>query len=116
MDSRNFIDAIKEVVRDGAIADTISTLENPVGRKTILETKDVVAWYQSLEEDERQLLLKIVAKSVDLALFGILCVIDGARSIENGPSKGAIELRYVKDEKVTILNLDTSLHELYSAR
>jgi hypothetical protein len=113
MDSQRFIDVVKQVVRDETITGMISLLQNPVGRKTIQETKDIVEWYRSLDEAERRLLLKVITKSVDIALFGILCVIDGVRAIEDGPNKGQIELRYVKDGKVTMLNLNTSLHELY---
>jgi hypothetical protein len=122
MDSQDFVDSIKEAVRDAAIADTLSVLENPVGRKTIQETRDMAEWYKSLDENQKRLLLKIITKSVDLSVFGILCVIDGSRSIEDrstgGSSggRGVFELNYVKDGQSVTLNANASLHELYNAR
>ncbi|MFI5011703.1 MAG: hypothetical protein ACHQAY_05090 [Hyphomicrobiales bacterium] len=117
MDSREFISAIKQVVRDGAIRATIRTLENPPGRRPSQELLDRAEWYRSLEPRHRTRISEVIADAVDSAVFSFLCVIDGVRVVENGPVKGDFELRYVKGGS-TLLNApdDEMLHDLYIER
>lgn len=50
----------------------------------------------------------------DRAVFGFLCVLDGARVIESSSQKGRLELYYIKDESI-LLNPPEGevLHELW---
>ena len=116
MDSQEFIKIIKAVVRDGAINDVISAIESPPGRKVSEQQKIRSEWYQSLSDEHRQIIKSIVSDSVDSALFGFLCVIDGVRAIESGPDKGSLELLYSKPQSVKLNPQDgIMLHDLYNA-
>ena len=50
-------------------------------------------------------------------VFGVLCVLDGVRAIENGPDKGELELYYVKGESRVLLNdmKQCELHDIFQA-
>lgn len=117
MNSHEFIKIIKTVVRDGAINDVISVVKNPPGRKVSQQLKTRSEWYQSLSDEQKQIVESIVSDSVDSALFGFLCVIDGVRAIESGPDKGSLELLYSKGESVQLNPHDgIMLHDLYNAQ
>ncbi|MCQ8129772.1 hypothetical protein [Methylomonas rivi] len=116
MDSLEFIKKIKIVVRDGAINDVISVTENPPGRR-VSQLKARSEWYLSLPDEQKAIVKSIVSDSVDSALFGFLCVIDGVRAVENGPDKGKLELLYSKEESVQLNSPDgLMLHDLYNAQ
>src|SRR5687768_12628173 len=94
MNTESFVTSVKEVVRNPAIDGVQETLENPPGRspnKTILELS---AWYKTLSETDRSRVKQIVEKSVDSALFGFLCLIDGVTSFDPDGNDGTVEVLY----------------------
>jgi hypothetical protein len=115
MDAQEFVDAIKIVVRDGAAEAAMASLHKPVGRRPDPATLRRSEWYHSLDEDERRMLAAVVMDAVEAATFRFLCVIDGVSAIENGPEKGNLELRYVKNGTVVVLNAPDipMLHDLW---
>jgi hypothetical protein len=118
MNSQQFVDTIKKVVRDGAINDVLSVTEHPPGRKVSQQLKARAEWYRSLPEQQKEFVRSIVSDAVDSALFGFFCVIDGVRAVEDDTDKGRFELRYLKGESVVHLNSQDGimLHDLYNAQ
>lgn len=115
MNNQEFIKIIKNIVRDGSVCDVISVIENPPGRKISQPIKARSDWYQSLTDEQKIMLKSIVSDSVDSALFGFLCVIDGVRAIESGADKGSLELIYTKGDSVRLNQQDgLMLHDLYN--
>lgn len=117
MNSEQFIEIIKKVVRESSIEDTIENLEDPPGRKVSDAEQNRSNWFNELSDSERSNVESIVADAVDEALFGILSVIDGARAIEDGENKGKLELIYNGFAK-NLLNDPNKigLHDLYNAK
>ncbi len=114
MDSQEFVDLLKLVVRDAAVSGEMSALEKPPGRQPSSEVLKRSAWYHSLQDDEKRILSSIVFDVAAQAVFGFLCVLDGVRQIESGTDKGRLELRYVKDGSTWLNSPDqTMLHELW---
>ena len=103
MNAEEFLDAIRIVVRDGAVLEVLSVSANPPGRKPSEELIARSFWFNSLDDDQKKIVSEIVQDSVNRAIFGFLCVFDGVRAIENTSEKGKLELRYVKDTS-TLLN------------
>ena len=116
MNPGKFIDALREVVRDAAIEDSLSTLAHPPGRNPPQKLREASEWFRSLDKDQQQLLISIVSGAVDSAVFGFLCVLDGVRQVEDGRAKGCFELRYIGVDSI-LLNApdDAMLHDLYNA-
>ncbi|SFG87234.1 hypothetical protein SAMN05518865_1215 [Duganella sp. CF458] len=116
MNAQDFIEAVKLVVRDGAAEGVLSMAENPPGRGVTTEAKARAQWLKSLSHHDREQVLKLVEEGVDSAIFGLLCVIDGVRAVEDCGDKGSFELHYVKHGLSTPLNPENLifLHDLFN--
>ena len=114
MDSQQFVEVVRIVVRDGAAEAAMSVLQAPPGRRPSEDMMERSKWYNSLDDGQKRILSSIVLETANHAVFGFLCVIDGVRSIENPGEKGRLELRHVKDGSV-LLNPPSGplLHELW---
>ncbi|WP_064792214.1 hypothetical protein [Shewanella woodyi] len=113
MNAKEFVDVIKKVVRDSSIKGVISLLKSPPGRKPKEELLEMSKFYNERTIDEKKIIQNIIELSVDNSVFGVLCVLDGVRAIEDEESKGQLTLTYEKDEKV-ILNKNEDLHDYYN--
>jgi hypothetical protein len=114
VDKESFVDAVRLAVQDAAITGTISLLTGPPGRKPDENLVALSAWFNRLAVSDRQNLERVVEMTAHAALFGFLCVLDGARAIESGPLKGTLDLRYRRGESDISLSDDDGemLHEL----
>jgi hypothetical protein len=114
MDSQEFVDTLRIVVGDGAVSDVLNSLKNPPGRRPSEDLQERSTWFNSLDENKRRILSGILQDAVGQTIFGVLCVLDGVRAIENAPNKGKLELRYVNDGSV-LLNPPEGkmLHDLW---
>jgi len=114
MDREGFVEAVRRVVLDSAVTSTISQLSKPAGRKPDQARLDLSAWLNGLPHSDRQKLEHIIKMTANTAVFGMLCVLDGVRAIEDGPGKGAIDLRYRRGEDDISLTDDSGeqLHDL----
>jgi hypothetical protein len=117
MNSEKFVSIIKKVVRDSAIEDMIENLEEPPGRNASDFEQTRANWFNGLSGDDRQKVESIISDSVDEALFGLLSVIDGVRTIESSPDKGRLILIH-KNLNEELLNDPSKiyLHDLYNAK
>lgn len=116
MDQIEFIEAIKIVVKETAINDIKSMLTNPPGKKTGREKIELSKWYNNLNENDKSFIHTIIRESVEISVFGFLCVLDGVRAIE-GREKGELKLYYEKNTLSILLNDFNSeyLHDLFNA-
>lgn len=118
MDQEEFINVVKDVVRDSSIEGTITNLEKPPGRKPNPKLLETSVWYNKLDYDQKKHIKNIIEMSVNDGIFGFLCVIDGVRSVEEDPEiEGVFKLSYVKDGKEVILNNPENeyLHDIYNS-
>lgn len=111
------MDSIKLVVRDASIEDTISILTNPPGRKVSSDLRARSDWFNAQSEQEQRMLTEVIADAVDNAIFGILCVLDGVRTVEDSATNGRFELHFVKEASILLNPTDAvMLHEIYNAQ
>jgi hypothetical protein len=82
MSQEEFITAIKTVVHDAAIEDMKETLVQPSGRNPDQKIRELSAWFNNLSESHKMQAMELVRQSVHASIFGILCVLDGVRTIE----------------------------------
>ena len=114
MNSEEFVELIRIVVRDGAASEVLGVLKAPPGRRPPAELCERSDWYNALDDNQKRMVSSVILDAVDRAVFGFLCVIDGVRAIENGEKKGALELRYVNDGSVLLNTPDGEmLHDLW---
>ena len=114
MNSELFVSVIRKVVRNSAIKGVIHKLKKPSGRNVPDSVKQRSNWFNSLSDEERNNIEKIIINSVDETLFGFLCVIDGVRTIEDNEKKGVLKLVYKNKEELLLNDPDKKfLHDLY---
>lgn len=104
MNANDFVDAIRSEVRDAAAADVMTLLEHPPGRRPAPELVALSQWFATLSDADKRRIRGIASMASQHATFGFLAVLDGVRVIENDMDRGALELRYVKRDKETLLN------------
>ncbi len=116
MDKKHFIDLIVRYLREPTLDDVVENLVEPPGRHPSSEDIELSSWYKELCSKDREMVAKIIRESVDEALFGFLCILDGVRSIFANEESG-IELNYMEGGQKTLLNgMDGDfLHDLYKA-
>jgi hypothetical protein len=118
MDTPTFVELLRQTVVIPATKDTISQIETPSGRNPSDDRKRRATWLNALSAEEREHVEYAIAQAAKAATFGIFCVLDGARVIENNPHRGHLELRYINGTTDTLLASSaediplTPLHEL----
>ena len=76
--AKTFLNMLITRAHDGAIEDITVLLEKgPPGRSPSSELVSLHHWFQSLDDDGRGTVLRIVQESVDSAVFGCLVLLDG---------------------------------------
>lgn len=114
MTGEDFVKAIERVVRDAAVSDSLESLERPSGRRPDQIVVAQSEWYRSLGPQEQQLLKGVLQRAIDNAIFGLLCVLDSVRAVEDGVVKGDFVLNYVNRTSTPLNGLDLPmLHDLY---
>lgn len=114
MNAHTFIDAIKETVIEDSIKSIKSNLENPPGKKPDNKIVELSQWFNSANANDQSLILKLIRESVEMSIFGFLCVLDGVRAIENSEEKGVLKLFYEDGSQSVLLNDPNNdyLHDL----
>ncbi len=116
MNNTAFVNAIKLAVEESSTEGMKELLQsNKIPRENI---RRMSAFYNSLNEGDQKVVQEIIKESVSSAIFGFFCVLDGVRSIENGPDKGSLELKYknaTRNEEVLLNDFEEEfLHDLYN--
>ena len=117
MDVTKFVDAIRLVVEQPAVKECVESYDDPPGRKPSDELTELSQWYKSLGGTDKEMLEKALQDAVRGSLFGIFCVLDGVRVIEDPEDRGELELSYVKNgvrTRITDPNQNL-LHDEYRA-
>ena len=115
MNTKAFIEAIVEVVRDATISDVLENLKEPPGRRPHKDDIELSQWYTKLTKEDVENIIKVISKSVDGSVFGVLAVIDGVRAIEDN-GEGTLELTYKDNSGSILLNNPNGeyLHDVFN--
>jgi hypothetical protein len=54
--------------------------------------------------EDQSAVVDVACEAAETAIFGVFCIIDGVRAIENSPDKGGYEIYYVKADHRQLLN------------
>ena len=116
MNSEKFVEIIRKVLVNDSETSVISNLEEPPGRKPSQELVEMSNRYNQLNENDKTAVGKIIKESVETAIFGFLCILDGVSAIEN-ENKGELKLYYEnKDVQVLLNDPDEEfLHDIFNA-
>ncbi|NML10095.1 hypothetical protein HHL08_07995 [Sphingobium sp. AR-3-1] len=103
MEAATFVELLRQVVTDNAATEAIAQAESPSGRSQSDDQKMRSAWIRALSAEERGHLECVASQAARATAFGLLCILDGARKIEDGIDHGHLELRYVEGQSNTLL-------------
>jgi hypothetical protein len=115
MKSQEFVDAIRRLVMEAAVSDTILAVRHPPGKAPARELMELSNWFKELSDGDQQMAKRMLELTAHAAVSGFLAVLDGARTIiaQESPSDH-FELRHVHGAQTDVLggpNGDV-LHEL----
>lgn len=114
MDQQEFVRVVIQNVLDVAVRSTRKVLTAPPGRHPTPEALSLARWYADLSESDRNCLNRAIRETADAAVFGFLCLLDGARSVGDGKA-GTFQLSYLADNaEFPICPGDEDLHDIYS--
>jgi hypothetical protein len=119
MNPDDFISAVVRCVHEAAVIDTISLLsEGPAGRRPATPLVELSAWFNQLPESDRERLHQVVEQAVHAALFGVLCVVDGVRPIDNPSREVRLQLFSSCEGENKLLNAEDGeyLHDKYQGK
>lgn len=85
LDRERFVELLINHVRAPAIEDTVATMKEPPGRAPHPQLIELSTWFNDLAESDRAFVARAMTDAVDSALFGVLCMLDGARSVNPRP-------------------------------
>lgn len=103
MKPHDFVQKVKVAVRDAAVADVISQLEKPSGRRPAEKLKLLSSWYNNLPVSDRQAVAEVARMAAHNSVFGFLCVLDGVRAVNDPSEKGEVRLTYVEGDESDLL-------------
>ena len=114
MNPESFVSALVDCVHEAAINDVVAQLRSPSGRMPPQREVELSQWFGQLSDADRRSLEAVIGRSVHAAIFGTLCVIDGARPIGQS-SEHEFQLLSVELDSNTQLNAASSecLHDVY---
>lgn len=111
-----FVAALKTHCADAAVADCVSLLERPPGRKPAVELVALSQWFKSLPEGDRRSVVSAMRMASEATLFGVLSVLDGVRSVEDGADKSDFGITATKGGVTEVIAPhETYLHDLLRA-
>jgi len=115
MNAQEFVAAIRDVVMDTSVTDTVAVMRKPPGRRPEAELVELSSWYNNLSNADREMLTRMLTMVARNAVFGLFAVLDGARRID--PDAGVedyFELRHVHGSSHDVLSGPEGepLHEL----
>ncbi len=115
MTPRDFVAAIRDVVMDASVADTVAVVERPPGRRPAVELVALSDWYNQLSDADRTMLKRMLALVARSAVFGLFAVLDGSRKVDStAGASDYFELRHVHGSTDDVLSGPEGepLHEL----
>ena len=86
MTPEDFVLAIKKAAFDSAVTGTLHKLKaGPPGRGSHPRGIALSLWYNELDPGDQQMVLETIRDAAHAAVFGVLCVLDGVRVIDDPP-------------------------------
>jgi hypothetical protein len=119
LDARRFVSLVASSVRNSALQGSFDTLRELPGHNPDAGLLQLAQWFRGLPEADRRMAARLSAHVVDSALFGMMCLLDGVRSVNPRPGVNQrLQLHAeLEDGRRRLLNdpsgINPELHDLY---
>ena len=117
MTNEQFITGIRKAVYEPTVDGIVSLLKKPPGRRASPNLVALSAWFNQLAPEDRERVRAAIQLAARQAVFGMLAVLDGVRSItETAGEAGSLELRSTNQSGTILLNdpAAVALHDLFA--
>ena len=117
MNYEEFVEAVYKYIALRASTEVIETLRKPVGRRPSKEAIQRSEKYENLSDEAKEMCEWVAKDSIDAALFGLFCVFDGARNINEAIANSRLRLTLQTESETIILadNIESlGLHDYYN--
>ncbi|MBF0688594.1 MAG: hypothetical protein IR158_12625 [Cellulomonas sp.] len=115
MNPDEFVSALVTTVFDAAVRDVVEGLEaRPPGRRPHARSVAMHEWFVRLPERDQRFVVEAVRDASHSALFGMLCVLDGVRQIDDPPHVELV-LTATDEQGSQTLNDGEDLHDILNA-
>lgn len=114
MNASEFVKIARLHACGSAVEDTISVLRDPPGRRPSSDLVRESHWFNALDGSGKTMVEDIIRRSAENAIFGLFCILDGVRVVEDTEDKGDFELRFIKNGVSEVISpSDDFLHDLF---
>ncbi len=115
MTAEDFVATLKANASEAAVQDVLAILRKPPGKRPAPSAVELAAWFSGLTDTDKNYLERLMRMTAEAAVFGVLAIIDGVRSIEGMGEKGEFELCFKKRDGRLLLNGGDAgfLHDLF---
>jgi hypothetical protein len=113
MTAEQFVQGVRQHMEASARGEIEFIQSSPPGRKPHQEDVDMHRWYSGLSGGDKDMVHRLIYKTVEGTAYGFLMVLDHKMFIEGVGEKGELELYYtdVRGERVR-LNPPDAVHDL----
>ena len=119
MTKEEFVAVVRTEVLESAASESIEMYEEgPPGHSPHESDVRLSKWYKSLSVADQDMVRNVALDVSHGAVFGLFCVLDGVRVVEDGPVKGDFFLTYRKGDVEVQLTSDDDcnfLHDILNA-
>ena len=113
MKAEHFVKSLQEECRDSAVKGCVEDFVSPPGRNPDKSLTELSKWFSSLADLDKRMVIRAMGEAADSTLFGVLCVLDGVRVIEDVGEKTEFQLIAKKGGKESIICPgEVDLHDL----
>ena len=103
MDNDQFIELVRLLVSKLGMQAVKQNITKPAGRSPQAKYLVMSSFYNSRNNEEKEIVDLIIKESVDTAIFQFLCMLDGVIAIEN-EKEGGLKLYYESNSKRVLIN------------
>ena len=113
MNAEQFIQGVLQHMKASARGDIEFIQSSPPGRKPHQEDVEMHRWYSRLSDGDKDMIHRLIYKTVEGTMYGFLMILDHKMFIEGVGEKGELELYHtdIKGERVR-LNPTDEVHDL----
>lgn len=118
MTSEEFVKRVQIAVYESTIKGALSLLEKPPGRRPSPGLVELSQWFNELSAEDKEHVRAAIQLAAGNAVFGMLVVLDGERSIREADEPlGLLELRHNTEGQSVLLNDPEGepLHDIFRA-
>jgi hypothetical protein len=102
MNSYEFVGGLKNYVYEHAAPNAIESLDRP-DKDDSADFLRAADWVKSLAPPDRVHLLRAMKLAAEDAIFGMLCVLDGVRVVENSSDKSQFALLAIRNLEIDVI-------------